>query len=205
MKKFDHISAGSYEEASRIVREGAGKIDPIAGGTDLLDTYKDRLLLTCPEAVVSIKNIPGSDYVRDEGECIAIGAGTTLRHVADDPLVKAFAPAVGEAAYSVASPIIRTTATIGGNLCQDVRCWYYRYPDSIGGRLNCRRKGGDTCYVIAGENRHHAIFGGMSTGGCSSCQHACPAGTNIAGYMARIREGTGTARRGCSCATTPCP
>ena len=189
MKKFDHISAGSYEEASRIVREGAGKIDPIAGGTDLLGTYKDRLLLTYPEAVVSIKNIPGSDYVRDEGECIAIGAGTTLRHVADDPLVKAFAPAVGEAAYSVASPIIRTTATIGGNLCQDVRCWYYRYPDSIGGRLNCRRKGGDTCYAIAGENRYHAIFGGMSTGGCSSCQHACPAGTNIAGYMARIREG----------------
>lgn len=81
MKKFDHISAGSYEEASRIVREGVGKIDPIAGGTDLLGTYKDRLLLTCPEAVVSIKNIPGSDYVRDEGECIAIGAGTTLRHV----------------------------------------------------------------------------------------------------------------------------
>ncbi|MGN0747404.1 MAG: FAD-dependent oxidoreductase [Aristaeellaceae bacterium] len=189
MKKFNHISAGSYEEASRIVREGAGKIDPIAGGTDLLGTYKDRLLLTYPEAVVSMKNIPHSDYVRDEGDCIAIGAGTTLRHVADDPLVKRFAPAVGEAAYSVASPIIRTTATIGGNVCQDVRCWYYRYPDSIGGRLNCRRKGGDTCYAIAGENRYHSIFGGMSTGGCSSCQQACPAGTDIASYMARIREG----------------
>ncbi|MGN0970700.1 MAG: FAD-dependent oxidoreductase [Aristaeellaceae bacterium] len=189
MKKFNHISAISYEEASRIVREGAGKIDPIAGGTDLLGTYKDRLLLTYPEAVVSIKNIPGSDYVRDEGGCIAIGAGTTLKHVADDPLVKEYAPAVGEAAYSVASPIIRTTATIGGNVCQDVRCWYYRYPDSIGGRLNCRRKGGDTCYAIAGENRYHSIFGGMGTGACSSCQHACPAGTDIAGYMARIREG----------------
>ena len=170
MKKFDHISAGSYEEAGRIVREGAGKIDPIAGGTDLLGTYKDRLLLTYPEAVVSLKNIPGSDYVRDEGDCLAIGAGTTLRHVAEDPLVKEFAPAVGEAAHSVASPIIRTTATIGG-------------------RLNCRRKGGDTCYAIAGENRYHSIFGGMGTGACSSCQHACPAGTDIAGYMARIREG----------------
>lgn len=89
----------------------------------------------------------------------------------------------------MASPIIRSTATIGGNVCQDVRCWYYRYPHNIGGRLNCRRKGGDTCYAIAGENRYHSIFGGMSTGGCSSCQHQCPAGTDISGYMAKIREG----------------
>ena len=188
MKRFDHISASSWEEASRLVREGAGRIDPIAGGTDALGTYKDRLLTTYPEAVVSVKNIPGIDYVRDEGDCIAIGAGTTLAHVAGDPLVKAHASAVGEAAHSVASPLIRNTATIGGNVCQDVRCWYYRYPDSIGGRLNCRRKGGDTCYAIAGENRYHSIFGGMSTGACSSCQHACPAGTNISAYMARIRE-----------------
>lgn len=189
MKKFGHISAGSYEEASRIVRQGAGKIDLIAGGTDLLGTYKDRLLTTYPEAVVSVKNVPDTDYVEDRGEYLAIGAGTTLAHVAQNELVKNFAPAVGEAAYSVASPIIRSTATIGGNVCQDVRCWYYRYPDSIGGRLNCRRKGGDTCYAIAGENRYHSIFGGMSTGTCSSCQHACPAGTNVSAYMARIREG----------------
>lgn len=188
MKRFDHISASSWEEASRIVREGEGKIDPIAGGTDALGTYKDRLLTTYPEAVVSLKSIPDTGYVRDEGDCIVIGAGTTLTHVATDPLVQQFAPAVGEAAHSVASPLIRNTATIGGNVCQDVRCWYYRYPDSIGGRLNCRRKGGDTCYAIAGENRYHSIFGGMSTGACSSCQHACPAGTNISAYMAKIRE-----------------
>lgn len=189
MKRFDHISAGSYEEASRIVREGHGTIDPIAGGTDLLGTYKDRLLTTYPEAVVSIKNIPGSAYVEERGDVIAIGAGSTLKALQDNELLKQYAPAVAEAAHSVASPIIRSTATIGGNVCQDVRCWYYRYPHNIGGRLNCRRKGGDTCYAIAGENRYHSIFGGMSTGGCSSCQHQCPAGTDISGYMAKIREG----------------
>lgn len=187
MKKFGHIKALSYDEASKIVREGNGTIDPIAGGTDLLGTYKDRLLATYPEAVVSLKNIPGSEYIVEEEDKLLIGAGTTLKAIATDDSVKKYSLALAEAAHSVASPIIRTTATIGGNVCQDVRCWYYRYPDNIGGRLNCKRKGGETCYAIAGENRYHSIFGGMSTGSCSSCQHACPAGTNISAYMAKIR------------------
>ena len=188
MKKFGHISAKSYEEASQIVREGNGTIDPIAGGTDALGTYKDRILPTYPEAVVSLKNIPGSAYITEEDDKLLIGAGTTLKDIAASDVVKERAQALAEAAYSVASPLIRATATIGGNVCQDVRCWYYRYPNNIGGRLDCRRKGGDTCYAIAGENRYHSIFGGMSTGTCSSCQHACPAGTNISAYMAKIRE-----------------
>ncbi len=188
MKKFNHIGASSYEEASRIIKEGDGRIDAIAGGTDLLGTYKDRLLTTYPEAVVSLKNIPGSRYIEDQGDYYAIGAGTELARVAKEGILKEGAAALAEAAYSVASPLIRSTATIGGNICQDVRCWYYRYPDSIGGRLNCKRKGGSTCYAIVGENRYHSIFGGMCTGG-SSCQKACPAGTDVAGYMAKIREG----------------
>lgn len=187
MKQFDHIRANSYEEAARLVREGSGKIDPIAGGTDVLGSYKDRILPTYPEAVVSLKSIPGTEYIRKEEKYLAIGAGTTLKKISESDLVKENANALAEAAHSVASPIIRSTATIGGNVCQDVRCWYYRYPDNIGGCLNCRRKGGDTCYAIAGENRYHSIFGGMSTG-CSACQEACPAGTDIPAYMAKIRE-----------------
>ncbi len=188
MKQFDFIRANSYEEASEIIRGGNGTIDPIAAGTDLLGTYKDRLLPTYPEAVVSLKSIPDTDYIREEGTCITIGAGTTLKKIAENELVKEKANALSEAAHSVASPIIRANATIGGNICQDVRCWYYRYPDNIGGCLNCRRKGGDTCYAIAGENRYHSIFGGMSTGCASACQQACPAGTDIPAYMAKIRE-----------------
>ena len=188
MKKFDFIKAESYEEASKIISESNGTIDPIAAGTDVLGGYKDRLLPTYPKAVVSVKKIPGNDVIEDKGDRIVIGAGATLKNVASDELVKKYIPAVGEAAYSVASPIIRTTATIGGNICQDVRCWYYRYPDNIGGRLECKRKGGDTCYAINGENRYHSIFGGMSTGACPPCQGACPAGTDIPAYMAKIRE-----------------
>lgn len=188
MKRFDHIKAESYEEASQIIREGKGAVEPMAGGTDLLGTLKDGLLPAYPEAVVSLKKIPDSAYIREEDGMLAIGAGTTLKQLEEDGLVRERCAALAEAAHSVASPLIRNTATIGGNICQDVRCWYYRYPDSIGGRLVCKRKGGDTCYAIAGENRYHSIFGGMCTGG-SSCQNACPAGTDIAGYMAKIREG----------------
>ncbi|MCD7808267.1 MAG: FAD binding domain-containing protein [Erysipelotrichaceae bacterium] len=189
MKKFDHIKADSYAQASQIIRESNGTIDPIAGGTDLLGTYKDRLLTTYPKAVVSLKNIEGSQYIKEDNDNLYIGAGTTLKTIAEDETVQKYATAVSEAAHSVASPIIRTTATIGGNLCQDVRCWYYRYPNDVGGRLNCRRKGGDTCYAIVGENRYHSIFGGMSTKSAASCQAACPAGTNIAKYMDYIRQG----------------
>ncbi len=187
MKKFDHIKVGSYEEASQVIQEGEGAIEPIAGGTDLLGTLKDRLLPHYPKAVVSLKGIATSRYIEERDGMLVIGAGTTLKEISESPLVKDHSQALAEAARSVASPLIRNTATIGGNVCQDVRCWYYRYPDSIGGRLECKRKGGDTCYAIAGENRYHSIFGGMSTGG-SSCQRACPAGTDIPGYMAKIRE-----------------
>ena len=93
-----------------------------------------------PETVVSLKKIPG--YIREEKEELVLGAGTTLSEIAQSDAVKAYAQALAQAAYSVASPLIRNTATLGGNVCQDVRCWYYRYPDSIGGRLNCKRKGG---------------------------------------------------------------
>lgn len=186
MKKFNHISAHSYEEASEIIRNGAGTIDPIAGGTDALGTYKDRLLETYPDAVVSLKSIPDTAYIREEDNMLVVGAGSRLKDIAESATVRQDCTALAEAAYSVASPLIRNTATIGGNICQGVRCWYYRYPDSIGGRLNCRRKGGDTCYAIAGDNRYHSIFGGMCTG-VSSCQHACPAGTDIPAYLAKIR------------------
>lgn len=127
MKKFDHIRVGSYEEADRVIQEGDGRVEPIAGGTDLLGTLKDRLLPTYPEGVVSLKGIPDSAYiVSEDGDSLSIGAGTTLKEIAESQAVREHCPALAEAARSVASPLIRNTATIGGNLCQDVRCWYYR-------------------------------------------------------------------------------
>lgn len=187
MKQFEHVNAASFEEAGRILKESGGA-QAMAGGSDLLGIYKDGILKTYPETVVNLKRIPGIDGLEEEAGCLKIGAGCKLNRIAQSGAVKDVCPALAEAAYSVASPLIRTIGTVGGNICQDVRCWYYRYPDSMGGALDCKRKGGKTCYAINGENRYHSVFGGMACHG-SPCARSCPAGTDVPGYMARIREG----------------
>lgn len=188
MKHFNNINAESFEQASRLLKESGGKMDAMAGGTDLLGAYKDEILPVYPETVLNLKTIPGFDKFEDREDCVVIGAGCKLNRLAEHEVLKKEIPALAEAAYSVASPLIRSAATIGGNICQDVRCWYYRYPDSVGGKLVCKRKGGNTCYAINGENRYHSIFGGMKLHG-SSCTKECPAGTDIPGYMAKLRAG----------------
>lgn len=188
MKQFEHVNAASFEEAGRILKESAGRAQAMAGGSDLLGTYKDGILKTYPETVVNLKRIPGIDTLEEENGCLHIGAGCRLNKIAQDETVREICPALSEAAASVASPLIRSIGTVGGNICQDVRCWYYRYPDSMGGALDCKRKGGKTCYAINGENRYHSVFGGMSCHG-SPCAASCPAGTDVPGYMARLRAG----------------
>ena len=79
-------------------------------------------------------------------------------------------------------------ATIGGNLAQDVRCWYYRYPKQIGGPIVCLRKGGKTCNALAGDNRYHSVFGAAPLAEYPCASH-CPAGTNIPGYLSKVRKG----------------
>ena len=85
---------------------------------------------------------------------LRIGALTTISEIAANPLIAAKYRALSMAAAEVASPQLRNQGTIGGNLCQKPRCWYYR------GEFNCLRKGGDRCYALEGENRYHCIFGG---------------------------------------------
>jgi len=123
-----------------------------AGGIDLLDLMKEGLL--SPAMLVSLRGIPGLDAVAADGpRGLRIGALVTLARLADDPLVRARAPALAQAAQVSASPQIRQVATVGGNLLQRPRCWYFRsaaYP--------CLRKGGAACFALAGENAHHAVF-----------------------------------------------
>lgn len=188
MKQFEHVNAASFEEAGRILKESGGTAQAMAGGSDLLGTYKDNLLKTYPETVVNLKKIPGFAALEEEDGCLKVGAGCKLNTIAQSQAVQEVCPALAEAAYSVASPLIRSIGTIGGNICQDVRCWYYRYPDSMGGALDCKRKGGRTCYAINGENRYHSVFGGMSCHG-TPCAKSCPAGTDVPAYMAKLREG----------------
>ena len=188
MKQFEHVTVSSFEEGARILKEGKGKRQAMAGGSDLLGIYKDGILKTHPETVVNLKQIPEFDTLEETDGWLDIGAGCKLNRIAGDRAVKDLCPALAEAAYSVASPLIRSIGTVGGNICQDVRCWYYRYPDTMGGALDCKRKGGKTCYAINGENRYHSVFGGMACHG-SPCAGSCPAGTDVPAYMARLRNG----------------
>lgn len=187
MKNFEHINATSFEEASSALMSNR-KSQPVAGGTDLIGTLKIDILPENPELLVNLKNIEGAEYIKDNGDSISIGALTKLCDVESSDLMKKDSKAVADAARSVASPIIRNAATIGGNICQDVRCWYYRYPNSIGGSLNCARKGGEECFAIKGRNQYHSIMGGMKVGR-TQCTSECPAGTDIPAYMEKIRVG----------------
>ena len=185
MKQFTYSRAATFEEASKKMQSGAALL---AGGTDLLGSLKADILPDYPQEVVSIKQVPDADRIEVSDGVLRIGAMAKLSHIAASELVQKHVPALAEAAHSVATPLVRNLGTIGGNLCQDVRCWFYRYPQEAAGRLNCARKGGEQCYGILGDNRYHSIFGGMKTG-LTPCSAECPAGTDIPAYMQKIREG----------------
>jgi xanthine dehydrogenase YagS FAD-binding subunit len=159
MKTFAHYNARSIEEAVGLLTEYKGKAKLNAGGTDLLGLLKDSILPDYPEAIINIKTITGLDTIKADTAGLKIGALSKLADIARSPAVKEKYPLLSEAAHSVATPLIRNVATIGGNLAQDVRCWYYRYPHQIGGPVLCRRKGGKTCNALAGDNRYHSLFG----------------------------------------------
>lgn len=184
MKNFKHKDALTVNEAAEAKAQGA-KV--IAGGSDLLGELKDKILPEYPEKIVNIKTIPGLDAIEKIEGGVRIGANVKLSELADCELVKDKVPAVAEAAYSVASPLIRNQATVGGNICQDVRCWYYRYPNQIGGKILCNRKcDGMQCYAFTGENKYHSIMGGMRVHR-SGCSESCPAHIDIPQYLEKIR------------------
>ena len=174
MRPFDHIEARSVEEAVAALARFGGRARLNAGGTDLMGLLKDEFLPQQPEAVVNIKGIPGLADVREEGGAIRIGALARLDDLARSPLVRERWGALAEAARSVASPQIRNVATLGGNLCQDVRCPYYRYPRHVGGPIRCSRKGNGPCLAVKGDNRGHAILEGRR------CFAVCPSDTAVA-------------------------
>lgn len=174
MKSFVHITARSIEEALATLSEYPGKVMLNAGGTDLLGVLKDQFLPAETGAIVDIKKIAGLDYLKEEGGTLRIGALARLADIAKSAVVRERYGVLAEAAYAVATPQIRNVATIGGNLCQDVRCWYYRYPRHIGGPIPCTRKGGGACPAVKGDNRYHAVIGG------GKCFAVCPSDCAVA-------------------------
>lgn len=124
-----------------------------AGGTDLVGCLRDNVFTA--NRVVSLSGVDelrGIHPTADGG--LRLGALTSIAEVAGNATVKERYGALALAASQVASPQLRNQGTLGGNLCQRPRCWYFR------GDYHCSRKGGDTCYAIAGDSRYHAIFGG---------------------------------------------
>ena len=154
MKRFEHTNATSVAEAVKLL--SAQNARALAGGTDLLGIMKDELLPT--DRVVNLKTIPGLDYIREESGELRLGALATLADIAASTLVSQRAPALAEAALAVATPQIRNMGTLGGNLVQKVRCWYYRDPD----RADCYKRGGGYCYAVFGASDVHAIFDGAA-------------------------------------------
>jgi xanthine dehydrogenase YagS FAD-binding subunit len=143
-----------------LLKEYKGRAKLIAGGTDLLGILKDRILPEYPEVIINIKTIPKLGYIKEDSEGLKIGALAKLSDIAQSPKVSSGYKGVVQAAKSVATPEIRNMGTIGGNLCQQVRCWYYRYPHQLGGRIICYRKGNGSCPALKGDNRYHSIMGG---------------------------------------------
>ena len=156
-KKFAHIDAKTVDEAASILKQGNATV--ISGGTDMLGAMRFEILPTYPEVVVNLKSIPDLDYIREEGGVLKIGALTRLEDIAKNDTVRARYAALSEGAHRTATPHIREMGSIAGNICQLNRCWYFRLPDN---RFNCYRKGGKTCFAMAGENRYHSIFGAVN-------------------------------------------
>ena len=153
MEKFAYVNATNVEQAPSLLSGEWGETMVIAGGTDLLGELKEYI--ETPAKVVNLKTIPGLDEIKADATGLTIGALATLGEIAAHPTIRIHYTALAEAAASVASPQIRNVGTLGGNLCQRPRCWYYRNAEII-----CLKKGGDMCYAVDGLSKYHAIFGG---------------------------------------------
>ena len=187
MNKFSWYEAKSVEDAIGKVnatssdilgkQQNGSSVIYKAGGIDLLDLMKEGLVK--PSTIVSIKSIPGLDKISfDEREGLMIGANVTLAELESDSTVKQKYLALNLAVAHAGTPQLRNSATLGGNLAQRTRCWYFRSIDH-----ECYRKGSGTCYAQKGENEFHAI---MNNGSCASV-HSSSVSTALMAYNARVQ------------------
>src|SRR6266699_3648698 len=152
MRPLEYLSPNTRTQAISLLGAGWGSSEILAGGTDLLALMKDDVI--APKRLINIKDIKDLRGVSSNAGGLRIGALTTLGDLADDAQVKKDYPALVEALVEAASPQIRNMATLGGNLCQRPRCWYFR--NGLG-LLPKDASGKDL--VAAGENRYHAVLG----------------------------------------------
>lgn len=162
LQKFTYAKPASLREAIRLLSGPGTRIH--AGGTDLLGCLRDQIFTA--EKIVSLSQLNElKGIAAATGGGLRIGAMTSIAEVASNRQIAEQYPALSLAAAAVASPQLRNQGTLGGNICQRPRCWYFR------GEFHCARKGGDTCFALEGENKYHCIFGG------SACRIVHPSDT----------------------------
>src|SRR5436189_6171845 len=160
MRAFELYDATSIKDAVDLLKANASKsARVVAGGSDLVGgLMKDWVHgkgLAIPDVLVDITTIKELVGISESGGSLTIGAATTLSDVINHKTVQDKFSLLSNAALSVASPLIRNFGTLGGNINQRPRCWFFRGED-----FNCYKKGGDFCYAVTGDNRYHAIIGG---------------------------------------------
>lgn len=190
MRAFHFYKVTTVPQAISLLAQHPGKAAILAGGSDIFTLMKDRVegaKMKVPQHLLDITGIKDLHGIRSDRNGLKIGAMTTLAEIAASPLLVDNYSLLAQAAGQVAVPQIRNVGTLGGNLCQRPRCWYFR------GRLfrDCRRKGGENCYALSGENQYHAIFP------ADNCGMVCPSdmATALAALGARVEIETSKGKK----------
>jgi xanthine dehydrogenase YagS FAD-binding subunit len=159
MKQFDLYEPTSVNEVTSLLNQFGATAKVVAGGSDLLGgVMKDWVQgkgMPLPSQVIDLTTVPNLNAISVSGDGLHIGATTTLTDIIEHADVQKTWPLLSSAAATIASPLIRNFGTLGGNINQRPRCWFFR-----GENFNCYKKGGDFCYSVTGDNRYHAIIGG---------------------------------------------
>ncbi len=151
MKNFTYFRPASAEQAVALLENRWGNAELLAGGTDLHDMQKEYIAQ--PNRVVSLGGIGALATIQVDDKQVNIGAGVKLAAIAEHPRLKELFAALTTAAGQIGGPQIRNMGTLGGNLCQRNRCWYFRDE-----HVPCLLKGGQRCFALDGENKYHALF-----------------------------------------------
>jgi xanthine dehydrogenase YagS FAD-binding subunit len=172
MPNFSYVQPKTLADAIKHLSSSGALLH--AGGTDLLGCLRDDIFPAKKLVSISqLKDLRGIRQTKDGG--LRIGALSTLTEVADNKIILERFPALAKGALEAASPQLRNQGTIGGNICQKPRCWYYR------GEFHCLRKGGDLCYASQGESQFHCIFG---SGGICFITHPSDTAPALVAYEA---------------------
>ncbi len=187
LPNFEYVEPKSLKQAARLLRERDGQAQVIAGGTDLMQSLKNRL--KTPQVLVDLKGIPSLGTIRYSNKRgLAVGAFVTLRRLANAPIVKRHYPLLVQALLAVGTPQLQAMGTVGGNLCQDNLCLYYNRSPMMRLPLeSCLKLGGDVCNAVANSKECWAVY----SGDLAPVLLVLNARITIAGYIGNCADGSG--------------